>query len=122
MAGLNLNESYSVFACARTSFDVVTLLVLTVSYIIVILNVQRNLHSQNVIAFQAAGTLSVTLSIVTGVSDLTNLPRAIYKSLLQHLKEQQTYMSSNDIHNTLAAISFVTSIVNPLNVYAIRMQ
>ena len=104
MAGLYLNQPYSSFAYARTSFDVVNLLVLAVSYIIIIRKVQRNPHSQDVAALQVERTLSITLSIVTGVSHLTILPWAIYKSLPQHIKEKQTYMSSTDIHNTLAAI------------------
>ena len=39
MAGLNMNISYSSFTYARTSFDVVNLLVLAVSYIVIFLNV-----------------------------------------------------------------------------------
>ena len=111
-ACLYLNEPYSAFAYARTSFDVVNLLLLAVSYIIVILNIA---------ALHAERKLSIMLSIVTGVSVLTILPWAIYKSLPQHLKEKQTYMSSTDIHNTLAVIYFANSIVNPL-VYVIRME
>ena len=123
MAGLYLNEPYSSFVYARTSFDVVNLLVLVVSYIIIFLNVHGRPHSQNVAAQQAERKLSITLSIVTaGVSILTILPWAIYKSLPQGIKElAQTYISSVDIHNMLAVISFATSAVNPL-VYAIRMQ
>jgi len=101
---LVLNESYSAFAYARTSFDVVNLLLLAVSYIIIILNVHRRPHSQNIAALHAERKLSIMLSIVTGVSVLAILPWAIYKSLPQHLKEKQTYMSSTDIHNTLAVI------------------
>ena len=104
MAGLYLNEPYSSFAYARTLFDVVNLLVLAVSYIIIIRKVQRNPNSQDVAALQVERTLSITLSIVIGVSLLTILPWAIYKSLPQHIKEKQTYMSSTDIHNTLAVI------------------
>ena len=121
MAGLNVNLSYSSFACARTSFDVVNLLVLAVSYVVMFVNVYRRPHSQNSAALQAERKLSTTLSIVTGVSVLTILPWAIYKSLPQHIKEKQTYMSSVDLHNTLAVISFANSIVNPF-VYAIRMH
>ena len=120
MAGLNMNVSYSSFTYARTSFDVVNLLVLAVSYVVIFVNVRRP-HSQNSAALQAERKLTTTLSIVTGVSVLTILPWAIYKSLPQHIKEKQTYMSSVDLHNTLAVISFANSIVNPF-VYAIRMQ
>ena len=113
MAGLNLNVSYSSFAYARTSFDVVNLLVLAVSYIVIFVNVYRKRHSQNSAAVQTEKKLSTILSIVTGVSVLTILPWAINKSLPKHIREKQTYMSSIDIRNTLAVISFANSIVNP---------
>ena len=121
MAGLYLNEPYSAFAYARTSFDVVNLLVLAVSYIIVILIVQRSHYQTNVAALQVERKLSITLSIVTGVSVLTILPWAIYKSLPQHLKAKRDMESNLDIHQMLAVISFANSLVNPF-VYAIRMQ
>jgi len=66
MAGLYLNGPYSAFAYARTSFDVVTLLVLTVSYIIVILDVRRSCYLKNVATLQTERKLSITLSIVPG--------------------------------------------------------
>ena len=120
MAGLRLNVSFSSFTYVRTSFDVVNLLVLAVSYVVIFVNVRRP-HSQNSAALQAERKLSTTLSIVTGVSVLTILPWAIYKSLPKHIREKQTYMSSIDISNMLAVISYANSIVNPF-VYAIRMH
>ena len=107
---------YLSFAYARTSFDVVNLLVLAVSYIVIFVNVDRRPHSQNSAALQGERKLSTTLSIVTGVSVLTILPWAIYKSLPLHITKKQTY-----IHNALNVISFANSLVNPF-VYAIRMQ
>ena len=121
MAGLRLNEPYSSFTYARTSIDVVNLLVLAVSYIIIIRNVQRNPHSQDVAALQAERKLSITLSIVTGVSLLTIIPWAIYKSLPQNIKAKRDMESNLEINPMLAVISFANSIVNPF-VYAIRMQ
>ena len=121
MAGLHLNEPYSAFAYARTSFDVVNLLVLAVSYIIVILIVQRSHKQTYMVALQVERKLSINLSIVTGVSVLTILPWAIYKSLPQHIKAKRDMESNLDIHQMLAVISFANSLVNPF-VYAIRMQ
>ena len=121
MAGLYLNGSYLSFAYARTSFDVLNLLVLVVSYIGIFVNVYTRPHSQNSAALQAERKLSTTLSILTGVSVLTILPWATYKSLPQDIKEKHTSISSIDINNTLAVFSFANSIVNPF-VYAIRMQ
>ena len=99
MAGLYSNGpyKYSSFVYARTSFDVVHSLVLAVSYFVIFV---RTPHSQNSVALQAERKLSITLSIVTRVSVLTILPWAIYKSLPQHIKEKQTYMSSIDINYT----------------------
>ena len=121
MAGLYLNEPYSSFAYARTAFDVVNLFVLAVSYIIIIRNVQRNPHSQDIAGLQAERKLSITLPIVTGVSLLTILPWAVYKSLPQHIEAKRDRESNLDIHRMLTVISFANSIVNPF-VYAIRMQ
>lgn len=120
MAGLNLNERYSAFAYTRTTFDVVNLLVLTVSYLIIVLNFQRS-HSQNVATLQADRKLSITLLIVTVVSVSTILPWAIYKSLPQHINAKRDMASDVDIHQMLAVICFANSIVNPF-VYAIRMM
>ena len=122
MAGLYLNEPYSAFAYAWASFCVVTLLVLAISYLTIFLNVQRSPYSENVAALQADRKLSITLSIVTGVSVLTVLPWAIYKSLPQHINEERDVASNFDINHILAVIYFANSIVNPFQVYAIRMQ
>ena len=65
--------------------------------------------------------LSITLFIVTGVSVLTILPLAIYKSMPQHIKDKWQTASRVDVHDTLAVMSLASSMVNPL-VYAIRMQ
>ena len=106
---------------ALASFSLLTLLVLTVSNIIVIVNVQRNPHSQNHGSIHMERKLSVTLFIVTAVSVLTILPCAIYKSVPGHLLEELSKASRVEIFHMLVAIYFASSIVNPL-VYAIRMQ
>ena len=80
MAGLYLKQPDTAFAYAWASFCVVTLLVLTISYLIILLNVQKSPHSQNVGAFQTERKLSIISFIVTGVSVLI-LPWAIYKSI-----------------------------------------
>ena len=90
MAGLYLNQpyGYSSFVYARTSFDVVNLLVLAVCYFVIFVNVYRRPHYQNSAALQGVRKLSTTLSIVTGVSVLTILPWAIYKSLPLHITKK----------------------------------
>jgi len=113
-----LSEEVSHYALA--SFSAVTLLVLAVCYIIIIVNVQSNPHSEHHGSVHKEKKLSVTLLIVTGVSVLTILPMAIYISMPQHIKITWNSTSS-DIYHILAVMYFANSIVNPL-VYAIRMR
>ena len=115
------NLTKEVRSYAWASFSLLTLLVLTVSYIIVIVNVQRNPHSQNHGSLHMERKLSVTLFIVTAVSVLTILPCAIYKSIPGHLQEKLSNPSRVEIYDMLTTIYFASSIVNPV-VYAIRMQ
>ena len=115
------NLTKEVRSYAWASFSLLTLLVLTVSYIIVIVNAQRNPHSQNHGSLHMERKLSVTLFIVTAVSVLTILPCAIYKSIPGHLQEKLSNPSRVEIYDMLTTIYFASSIVNPV-VYAIRMQ
>ena len=106
---------------ALASFSLLTLLVLTVSYIIVIVNVQRNPHSQNHGSIHMERKLSVTLFIVAAVSVLTILPWAIYKSIPVYLREELLNASAAVIYDMLGVIYYANCIVNPV-VYAIRLQ
>ena len=105
---------------AWASFSVITLLVLTVSYIIIFVNVQSNSRSRHHGSVHKERKLSITLFIVTAVSILTILPMAIHNSLPEAIK-QIWHSASADIRLILHVIYFANSIVNPL-VYAIRMQ
>ena len=102
------------FHYAWASFHAVTLLVLAVCYIIIIVNVQSNPHSQHRGSIHKEKKLSVTLLIVTGVSVLTILPLAIYESMSEDIKTKWCSASSVDIYHILAVIYFANSIVNPL--------
>ena len=106
---------------AWASFSVITLLVLTVSYIIIFVNVQSNPHSLHHGSVHKERKLSITLLIVTGVSILTILPMAIHNSLPEAIKQISWHSASADIRLILHVIYFANSMVNPL-VYAIRMQ
>ena len=117
MSILSQEDSYY----AWVSFNAVTLLVLVVSYIIIIVNVQSNPHSQHRGSIHIERKLSVTLFIVTGVSVLTILPFIIFKSIPVDVTEKWRSASSVDIYNILVVIKCANSIVNPL-VYAIRMR
>ena len=113
--------SEEAFAYAWALVSLLTLLVLAGSYIIIIVNVQRSNHSQHHGSIHTERKLSVTLSIVTGVSVLTILPWAVCHSMSGQLWKQLAKASRVELFNLLAAIYFASSIVNPL-VYAIRMQ
>jgi len=115
MAGLYLTRPDTAFAYASASFCVVTLLVLTISNLIILLNVQESPHSQT------ERRLSITLFIVTGVSVLTILPWAIYRSIPNKIQQTWYKATSDSIYNTMAVIYCANSMVNPL-AYAIRMQ
>ena len=74
---------------AWASFDAVSLLVLTVCYIIIIVNVQSNFrHSQHRGSIHKERKLSVTLFIVTGISVLTIVPLTIFASMLVDVKNK----------------------------------
>ena len=106
---------------AWVPFNAVTLLVLVVCYIIIIVNVQSNPHSQHRGSIHKERKLSVTLFIVTGVSVLTILPLTIFNSMPVDVKEKWRSASSVHVHHILIVIHIANSIVNPL-VYAIRMR
>ena len=114
-----LSQEASPYAWA--SFDAVTLLVLAVCYIIIIVNVQSNPHSQHRGSIHKERKLSVTLFIVTGVSVLTILPLTIFASMPVDVKKKWHSTSNVNICRILVVIYFANSIVNPL-VYAIRMR
>ena len=116
-----MKEPDTAFAYTWASFCVVTLLVLTLSYLIILLNVQKSPRLQNVGALQTERKLTITLLIVTGVSVLTILPWAIYKSFPNGIPEKWGKAIRGHIYNVLAVIYFSNSIVNPL-VYAMRLQ
>ena len=109
------------FPYAWASFNVLNLIIITVSYIIIIVNVQSSPHAQHHGSIHQERKLSFTLSIVTGVSVLTILPWAVFSSMPIDLKRELFYASRVDILDSVVVIYFVSSIVNPI-VYAIRMQ
>lgn len=122
MAGLYLKKSNGgLYMWA--SFNVFTVLVMAVSYIIITVKFQRSPHSQHRGSSKTERKqLSLTLLVVTGVSVLTILPSAIYNSIPVDVKIELSNASRIlDIHDALTVIYFASSIVNPF-VYAIRMR
>ena len=113
--------SKEAFGFAWVSFSAITLLVISVCYIIIIFNVQSNPHSQHDFSIHKERKLSITLLIVTGVSVLTLLPWAIRNSMPEHIKKKWHSALNVDLHSVTVVLYFASSMVNPL-VYAIRMQ
>ena len=93
---------------------------LTFSYLI-LLNVQESPRFQNVGSLQTERKSTITFFIVTGVSVLTILPWAIYKSIPKDIKKNWEKATSVYICDMVVLVYFANSIVNPI-VYAIRMQ
>jgi len=110
------------FPYAWASFNVLTLIVITISYVIIIVNVQRSSYSQNHGSVEKERKLSITLFIVTAVCVVTILPWIVFSSMPIDLKTELSYASNRvKILELIIVIYFASSVVNPL-VYAIRMQ
>ncbi|XP_078364393.1 trace amine-associated receptor 7e-like [Oculina patagonica] len=121
IASLRLKDS-PMFSYVWASFSNLTLLLLVVSYIIIIVNVQRSPHSQNRGSINTERKLSITLFIVTTVSILTILPWAIHDSIPEDIKKKwRNYESSAEMYEVLDVVYYANSIMNPL-VYAVRLK
>ena len=97
------------------SLTVFILMILTISYIIIIVKVTSNPPPQQFGSVFSDRKLSVTLSIVAVVSILTMLPWAISAVI------PVTTWSPLSYKKTANLLFFANSMVNPL-IYAIRMQ
>ena len=105
------------FAC----YTFLALLIITVSYVIIIIKVKSNPLPQHFSAVASERKLSVTLSIVTVVSFLTILPLSIWMTIAQYILNHMSRAAFLQLHATVSLLYYANSIVNPL-IYAIRMQ
>ena len=106
---------------AMASYDVITLLIVTISYVIIIFKVKSSsLNHQPFGSLASDRKLSVTLFIVTAVSILTIFPWAINVviSVILSLPSSKT---NHILTKTTTVLFYANSMVNPL-IYAIRMQ
>ena len=101
-----------VYHYALVSFNVFTLLILTISYVVIVVKVKSNPTPQPFGSLASDRKLSVTLFIVTVVSLLTILPWAI-----QHARSPSKEVCIAET----AVLFYANSLGNPL-IYAIRMQ
>ena len=105
------------FACCTF----LTVLIITVSYVIIIIKFKSNPPPQHSSAVPSERKLSVTLSMVTVVSILTILPVSISMAIEYDKFSQMSNAANFQITETLKLINYANSTINPL-IYTIRMQ
>ena len=120
---LFLRASLATFLYVFASYIFLSLLILTVSYVIIILTVKKNPPSPNAgPALSKERKLTVTLFTVTAVSVLTILPWVIWDvTIAPHIQDKLCPAVFFRIYSSFKVIYFFNYMVNPL-IYAIRMQ
>ena len=109
------------FPCVFGFFIFLSLMTLAVSYVMVIVNVKSDPHSQNFgSSLRTDRKLSITLFMVTVVTFVTILPWAICTSILRNSWSKSPEINVR-VTETLLVLYLANSIVNPL-IYAIRMR
>ena len=110
------------FPYVFSSYIFLSLLILTVSYVIIISTVKKNPPSPNAgPALSKERKLTMTLFTVTAVSVLTILPWVIWTVIAYHIQSKLCPAVFLRIGYSFEVLYFFNSIVNPL-IYAIRMQ
>ena len=119
---LILRASGATFLYVYASYIFLSLLILTVSYVIIISTVTNNPPSPNAgPALSQERKLTVTLFTVTVVSVLTILPWVIWIVIAHHIQSKLCHAVSLRIDHSFRVLHFFNSMVNPL-IYAIRMH
>ena len=119
---LFLRASLATFLYVFASYIFLSLLILTVSYVIIISTVKKNPPSPNAgPALSKERKLTMTLFTVTAVSVLTILPWVIWTVIAYHIQSKLCPAVFLRIGYSFEVLYFFNSIVNPL-IYAIRMQ
>ena len=119
---LILRASGATFLYVYASYIFLSLLILTVSYVIIISTVTNNPPSPNAgLALSQERKLTVTLFTVTVVSVLTILPWVIWIVIAHHIQSKLCHAVSLRIDHSFRVLHFFNSMVNPL-IYAIRMH
>ena len=119
---LFLRASLATFLYVFASYIFLSLLILTVSYVIIISTVTNNPPSPNAgPALPQERKLTVTLFTVTVVSVLTILPWVIWIVIAHHIQSKLCHAVSLRIDYSFRVLHFFNSMVNPL-IYAIRMH
>ena len=119
---LFLRASLATFLYAFASYIFLSLLILTVSYVIIVSTVKNNPPSANAgPALSQERKLTVTLFTVTVVSVLTILPWVSWIVIAYHIQSKFCPAVFLRIYFSFELLYLFNSIVNPL-IYAIRMQ
>ena len=110
------------FPYVFSSYIFLSLLILTVSYVIIISTVTNNPPSPNAgPALSQERKLTVTLFTVTVVSVLTILPWVIWIVIAHHIQSKLCHAVSLRVDYSFRVLHFFNSMVNPL-IYAIRVH
>ena len=110
------------FPYVFSSYIFLSLLILTVSYVIIIATVKNNPPSPNAgPALSKERKLTVTLFTVNVVSVLTILPFVILIVIAHHIQSKLCHAVFLRIEFSFVLLYLFNSIINPL-IYAIRMQ
>ena len=103
------------------SFIGLNLLIVTISYVIIIVNIKSHPSPTRFGPAASERKLSVTLFIVTAFSILTILPWAIWAVIPASILNILPETVQIHIYHAVLALFYACSLVNPL-IYAIRMQ
>ena len=119
---IRMNEAALGYLCTWMIYVVLTLTVLTTSYVIIISKIKRNFRFQQLRSvIIAERKLSVTLFIVSAVSTLTLLPWVIATCI--YIRSGHFWIEFSPhakFSNIVLTFYYLNSIVNPL-IYAIRL-
>ena len=117
-----LRAQFTLFFYIFASYCFITVLIITVSYVIIILNVksspQSNIFGSKLLTEKK---LSITLFVMTVASFLTILPWAVWVAILSNIWFELSPVIAYRFHLTFSALYLCNSIVNPI-IYALRMQ
>ena len=117
-----LREQLKVVFNVFASYCFITVLIITVCYVIIILNVksspQSHIFGSKLLVEKK---LSITLFVMTVASFLTILPWAVWVAMLIHIWGELSLAITCRFHLTFFAIYLCNFIVNPI-IYALRMQ
>ena len=117
-----LRAQFTLFFYIFASYCFITVLIITVSYVIIILNVksspQSNIFGSKLLTEKK---LSITLFVMTVASFLTILPWAVWVAILSNIWFKLSPVIAYRFHLTFSALYLCNSIVNPI-IYALRTQ